>query len=30
MEVGEGSRISTPMAVDPLGSAAKTPQIPLH
>jgi hypothetical protein len=26
MEVGEGSRISTPMAVDPLGGAAKTAQ----
>jgi EAL domain-containing protein (putative c-di-GMP-specific phosphodiesterase class I) len=25
IEVGEGSRISTPIAVDPLGSAAKTP-----
>jgi EAL domain-containing protein (putative c-di-GMP-specific phosphodiesterase class I) len=30
IEVGEGSRISTPIAVDPLGSAAKTPHIPLH
>jgi EAL domain-containing protein (putative c-di-GMP-specific phosphodiesterase class I) len=30
IEVGEGSRISTAIAVDPLGSAAKTPHIPLH
>jgi hypothetical protein len=30
IEVGEGSRISTPIAADPLGSAAKTPHIPLH
>jgi EAL domain-containing protein (putative c-di-GMP-specific phosphodiesterase class I) len=30
IEVGEGSRISTPIAVDPLGNAARTLDIPLH
>jgi EAL domain-containing protein (putative c-di-GMP-specific phosphodiesterase class I) len=30
IEIGEGSRILTPIAVDPLGSAAKAPHIPLH
>jgi hypothetical protein len=30
IKVGEDNRISTPVAEDPLGGAAKMPGIPLH